>query len=558
MPSWIGNTDHFLVNSDHQLQLKASSSGNSILCTALIIPDSIRWDMYINLQFDPSSSNKLRIYILLDTIDLTLANGYYFEIGQNGSADPMHFFSLEKGESYLLGSSTHIFQDKISTHISIIRDVLGNWTFYTDHGDDNIIEILRLTDKTFRPDFNRLFCIECYYSTTRRDKFFFDDIMVRQLETDTIPPVLIEINALDSNHLKLTFNEKIASDNMIENINIEPGIGYPSEVHVIGHTLQIELKNEFVIGKTYMCTANDIPDTAQNLSGPMQMQFEYIKKSLPQPGDIVINEVLFDPTSGDSPFIELYNTSAKFIYSNDIVLSIENDNVISEIPDLKDHLIHPDAFIVFTTDRFSTIFSYPSSNSSSIFEIDLPSISRDFGSMILQTRSGSVIDSVFYHKNFHHALLDDPRGVSLERINPESQARSAFEWNSASQQSGWATPGLPNSQYIQFDSISTSFQIENQVFSPNGDGHEDFLLIRFADAAAGQLATAKIYDEFGREAAVLLRNELVGHGSTGKWDGTINAQDLATTGIYILLIEMMEETGIVTTYKEAIVLAAGF
>jgi CHU_C Type IX secretion signal domain/Bacterial Ig-like domain len=556
-PVWFGNTDDFIINEDLQLQLSAESGGKSILCTSLQIPDSVRWDMYINLQFAPSSSNKLRIYLLLDTFDLTIANGYYCEIGQNGSADPIHFFSLEDGQSFLLGSSTLTFENEVDLQLSIILDSKGRWTFYADIGDGIVNDILRVSDATFQPDLTRSFCFECYYTNTRKDKFAFDNIMVDELKPDVTPPVLIEVNVIDSATIELTFNENIGTEIKKDNILIEPEIGSPATVLVVNHKLQIELERNLISGRTYTCTTLNIPDTAQNISGTQVMSFDYIKISSPQAGDIAINEILFDPKSGDSPFIELYNISGKYFNCSDIVLSIEKNSAFETISNFAECLLTPDLFIVFTNDRISTIFNYPNGEESAIFETKLPTLSRDSGSIILLNRSGKIIDSVYYSTDFHHILLDDSRGVSLERISPTSPALSQSDWNSASGQSGWGTPGLPNSQYIRFDSVTAAFHLENRIFSPDGDGYNDFLLIRFSDAVAGQLATTRVYDEFGREVSVLLRNELLGSGSTIKWDGTVHARDKASSGIYILLVEIMQETGIVTMYKEPVILAAG-
>ncbi len=556
-PTWYGNPEDFSVNENFQLQLNAQAGGKSILCSDLQIPDSIRWDLYCNLQFAPSATNKLRIYLMLDTLDMTLANGYFIEIGQNGVPDPVHFFSFENGEEFLLGSSTLAFDDEVLLQLSVIRDKSGNWTFYADSGTGEVKNILQLNDTTFPPGLGRLFCIECYYTSTRKDKFIFDQIVVDHFKPDNTPPVLIEARAIDSSHIELTFDENLGTIINTSDISIDPGIGNPSDALVRYHKLVIELSNELASGTTYICSTVNIPDTANNMSDIQAKSIKHIKISIPGPGDIAINEVLFDPGTDDSPFIELYNTSNNFYNCSDLVMTIKKNNSFSTVSDIADCLIYPDSFILFTNDRVSTILNYPSNRKSAIFEVDLPTLSRDFGSIVLRTRSGALIDSIYYDEGFHHISLDDTRGVSLERISPVFPGLTLTDWNSASAQSGWGTPGLPNSQYIRLDTVRTAFQIENKTFSPDGDGYEDYMLIRFADEVAGQLATARIYDEFGREVFVFFRNELIGSGSTGKWDGTTGAKDRAATGIYILLVEFMQQTGIVTTYKEAVILAAG-
>ena len=557
-PQWFGNTADFIVNDDHQLQLNASSGGKSILCTSLKIADSIRWDIEFNLLFTTSAANKLRVYLLLDTSDLSIANGYYIELGQNGSEDPLHFFSLENGQVFLLGSSTIIFEEEVDLHIAVIRFGNGNWTVYAERMDGAVHEILRLNDSTFGPERNRIFCLQCIYTSTRGDKFFFDRMAMNIYVPDKSPPELINARAIDSVTLELTFNENIDLKTKGQSILIQPGSIRPSVISVFHHKLQIKIEREFNSGTTYTCFTNSIADTAQNESGLQEASFEYIKLSTPYSGEIVINEILFDPSTGDSPFIELLNTSDKYFKFSDIFISITKSSTVPVIPIVGEFILNPKSFVVITNDRTSTITNFPTHNQNAIIETGNFSLPRDFGSVVLRNRNGIIIDSVYFSDGFHHILLDDKRGVALERISPMFPAQNISGWNSASESSGWGTPGLANSHYISLDTVTSEYTLVHKTFSPDGDGHEDFILIRFADSVAGNLATIRVYDEFGRKVSVIMRNELLGNGSAAKWAGTSDDQQNSETGIYILLIEIMNDKGIVSKYKEAVILATRF
>jgi len=78
-PTWEGDVANFIVNADNQLQLNAPDGGTSALFTEVEIPDSTVWEMAVRLDFSPSGSNQLRIYLQTSTTDFAAANGYFLD-----------------------------------------------------------------------------------------------------------------------------------------------------------------------------------------------------------------------------------------------------------------------------------------------------------------------------------------------------------------------------------------------------------------------------------------------------------------------------------------------
>jgi hypothetical protein len=72
-------------------------AGNSSLWVTGNIPDSTVWDFDLRLSFDPSNQNQLRVYLQSDQADPTLANGYFIEMGETGSADAIKFYRQDAG-----------------------------------------------------------------------------------------------------------------------------------------------------------------------------------------------------------------------------------------------------------------------------------------------------------------------------------------------------------------------------------------------------------------------------------------------------------------------------
>ena len=96
-PSWTGDAANFKISTAGELQLNASGAGQSALFVAGNMPDSSIWDFEVRLAFDPSGSNLVRIFLQTDQIDLGLANGYFIEMGEAGSADAIRFFRQDAG-----------------------------------------------------------------------------------------------------------------------------------------------------------------------------------------------------------------------------------------------------------------------------------------------------------------------------------------------------------------------------------------------------------------------------------------------------------------------------
>jgi hypothetical protein len=76
-PTWMGNTDHFII-TEGQLQLlnpEASGTNTSYLSAAAAtsLEATTTWQFSFQLNFPPSAGNRLRIYLGADQPDLTAA-----------------------------------------------------------------------------------------------------------------------------------------------------------------------------------------------------------------------------------------------------------------------------------------------------------------------------------------------------------------------------------------------------------------------------------------------------------------------------------------------------
>ncbi len=89
---------------------------------------------------------------------------------------------------------------------------------------------------------------------------------------------------------------------------------------------------------------------------------------------------------------------------------------------------------------------YPSSDPDHLFETSsLPSMPDKEGHLILLNRQLDIIDEVYYSEEMHSSSLSEYEGVALERSDSEVVSEWQAYWFSATKQSGYGTPGAPNS-----------------------------------------------------------------------------------------------------------------
>jgi hypothetical protein len=102
--------------------------------------------------------------------------------------------------------------------------------------------------------------------------------------------------------------------------------------------------------------------------------------------------------------------------------------------------------------------------------------------------------------------------------------------------------------------LESKTSVEPEVFTPNEDGYKDFCLIKYLDAAVGEIATITIYNAVGQEIKLIAQNHSLGIENVWKWNGTNNNFEKADVGIYIVLFEVFDLEGKKKRIKEKVVL----
>ena len=259
-------------------------------------------------------------------------------------------------------------------------------------------------------------------------------------------------------------------------------------------------------------------------------------------GGVAINEIMYDPLTGQSEWIELYNgfqmpvNLKKWKY----VESSSSKNLSdSEL------VLGPGQYLVIARD--STLYNsflYLKSNSDNHKVIFISSmILSNTGERLLITDSlNNSIDAVSYEAAFHNPNLSDTKGISLEKINPAIRSDVISNWSSSANLSG-GTPGKINSIHTTGIQSESKVNISPNPFSPDGDGHEDFTVINFNLNVKIAQIRVKVYDIKGRIVRTLMDNSISGNNGEIIFNGLDDKEQKLRTGIYILLIEVIDETG---------------
>jgi hypothetical protein len=211
-------------------------------------------------------------------------------------------------------------------------------------------------------------------------------------------------------------------------------------------------------------------------------------------------------------------------------------------------ILSPKQYAVISPD--TSIINCPLGiNSQSIYiTATLPSMPATEGTLVLTDRSGNVIDEIHYSNAWHHQQLTDLHNISLERIDPMTSSQSTDNWSSSASHN---TAGWQNSQTINFENneLSRHFWLENSIFSPNNDGHQDQLIIHHNLPNTGYTITINAYTRHGAHICRITDNQLLGTQGYIRWDGENSDNQIITAGLYVLVIQATHTNGSKITQK---------
>ncbi|MGA1543746.1 MAG: lamin tail domain-containing protein [Saprospiraceae bacterium] len=363
---------------------------------------------------------------------------------------------------------------------------------------------------------------------------------------DRAPPTLVNLNLPDSLTLVVQFDEKI---NAIDTAQVwldETLTTWPIaaiEFSYLPSQIILHFSEGLPSGIPLSLRLSGVSDCSNNTLQDTSIYFAFGKKPAYQ--DLVISEIMFDPYPNQTTFLEVYNRSDQILELGYLQLVKPESNRQYSLPQ---KWMPPHQYYVLTKDASLLKEAYPWLESAPIIEVPYATFRLSGETLQLQT-SQSIVDALSYDPDWHHPLLEDSEGVSLERISLEGPSQEPANWHSAAASVGYATPGLPNSYSADLEpSESKDWLALNQEVIQQGE----ILLIFYQSPLPGCILTIYVFDMSGRHLATPINQLQVQYKGWVKWTGTDDLGRSLNSGIYIILAQLVHPEGLVQTAKRVV------
>lgn len=278
-----------------------------------------------------------------------------------------------------------------------------------------------------------------------------------EIEQDTIPPDLQVFEILNDSTFQLIFTEEIKPGPASNPDNYGIAIPVSATVQSVSgendfviatffapDTVVLEFKQSIYTGSNpnSLIILNQ-EDVFGNVAEFIERSYELIATDDPQPGDVVINEIMYDPPEGFSEFFEIYvpktktfnlkgwtisDNSGEDILITDQTFYINNDEF--------DHFSSqraPNPYVILVPDE--TI--QKNQNQRIIVGSRFPTLNNSTDAIVLKDPNGVVIDSLTYFSSW------GGNEVSLERRSPEQSSTLRENWGDSPSEN-LATPAAQN------------------------------------------------------------------------------------------------------------------
>ncbi len=482
----IGTGNPFeIVEADNQLKSQDISGGSGTRISYLSTPEAsqvdlstfdAQWSFRLKNDFTFSgtsglgSTNHSRVYLMSDATDLSGdVDGYYLQLRDVSSGDEEVRLFRQIGTTsteVTLDGTLQAISSQTFVDVVVTRSTAGVWEVSVNGNSQGSGS----DDTHTTTDY---FGVQIRYSAnSRSDLFFFDDFVTSYTPVaDTDPPTIATVAEVSPTEIRVDFSEDVdqSTAENTANYSIDNGIDIAAAVRDGADNSLVALNvNALTSGVTYTITVNNVEDLNGNaILANSESLFEYIELSSAGARDVVINELMIDPSPvvglPEAEFIELYNPTDKFFQLEDWAISDDNSPSASER--FGCFILRPDSYVIICDDADESLFT---GFGDVIAVSNLGALTNSGDDVVLSDAAGSIIDEITY--------TDAPSdGVTYEQVNPFLPCQGTFNFVASTDADG-GTPGAVNSVFDDSPDEEPPTTVGIEVF----DG--DSLVLSFSEA----------------------------------------------------------------------------
>ena len=542
-PEWTGIVSNFKVNTEGQLQSTAPATSVSYLATPSDAFVNATWECWVKVSYSTSSSNYISIYLACDNAEISNGcNGYYVQVG--GTNDEVSLFLQQgtKKTKIIDGVDKRTDGSGVELRIKVTRDANGNFELFSRlPAENSFFSEGKVQNNVLKS--SSYFGLLYSNTSTTGSAYFFDDIIVTgDKAPDNELPELYFIKVLQPNELHLKFTERMNFDNA--HFEVDEGVG-----ELLGtawsadkKSVVLTFEHNFEKGNLYTLYVSNLTDLAGNLLKNNTPDFGIPEAA--SANDLVWNELMFENPEQATEYVEIYNKSDKVIdLSGFLVTTRKIDgelNTGNKIPERT--LIGPHRYMALCPQADSISSYFQLLADLHIVQMPWSSLNNESATLVFcNAAKDTVFDELTYDVKWHHVLIKNPKGVALERINPDLPVQNPDSWHSAASNVNFGTPGYQNSQFRALDIAENTENfvwVEPAAFSPDNDGTDDICVLKYNPNSNGYVANVLILNAAGVKIRTLANNMLLQPDGFIAWDGKTDKGINVNPGIYVLYFEI--------------------
>lgn len=448
-PPWTPSAaSDWMVNSSLQLQSNNQVANSTFfISTPSTLATTAQWEFWTHLAFNTSSANYVDVFLTASSnnLSLTSTTGYFVRIGN--TQDEISLYrkdangtttKLIDGVDGITDKSDNLLKIKVirnaANQFTLLRDVSGTGNSYVSEGT--------AVDATFTTSAYFGFLVKQSTSSFFQ-KHYFDDIEVQPYVPDVTPPGIASVAAISSTAVDVMFSEPVetTSAQTTANYSVNNGIGNPAAAtrDAINTALvHLSFSSAFGNGINHTLTINNVKDLAGNTLQNGTAAFSFY---IPQPYDVVIDEIMVNPTPQvglpNAKYIELKNVSGKPVNLAGWRLATPS----STSGAFPAYVLPADSFLIVTSTTSAPLLA-PYGRVLGV--TSFPSLLVGGTLLTLTSREGKTIHAVDYKSDWYQNTIKAGGGWSLEMIDPTNPCTGAANWKASTDASG-GTPGRKNS-----------------------------------------------------------------------------------------------------------------